>query len=358
MNARVTVRRGDALILPLDHAQWDRRPVAEIAADAVDADPVWMRIANFHRRPLEVLKQLPAGARILWKLEFSGYAADCPVVPASRSIDPAEYIEEVLSLPHHVVPYTFLDWNRAELLRLYPALRKRPLHVVPIAQKTPIGQIDGQAIRDLYGIPAGDLVYGAGGNELHPGKRVGEVVEAFLATCTDPRAHLLCTLVPRESATAVADWPAAAAAHPRVHLRVGEYHEWAWMTGFYRAIDVLLANSVSDSWGRMVAEAAGVGVPVVVRRAQCGTNLLAPGLAITESLRDFAAESFIQAVKDAQAAAPALRAFFEREYRAEAVVHRLLALTDSELPPALARRSRLLVRDRVDYERVAEVLTY
>ncbi|MEV0264699.1 hypothetical protein AB0I49_25620 [Streptomyces sp. NPDC050617] len=358
MNARVTVRRGDGLILPLDHAQWDRRSVAEIAADAGEADPVWIRIANFHRRPLEVLKHLPAGARVLWKLEFSGYAADCPLVPASRGIDPHEYIEEVLSLPHHVVPYTFLDWNRDELLRLYPALRKRPLHVIPIAQKRPVARIGRQAIRAMYGIPAGGFVYGAGGNELHPGKRVGEVVEGFLETCTDPNAHLLCTLVPRESATAAARWPAAAAAHPRVHVRVGEYHEWAWMTGFYRAVDVLLANSVSDSWGRMVAEAAGAGVPVVVRRARCGTNLLAPDLAITDSLRDFTSEGFVQAVKDAQAAAPALRAFFERNYRTEAVVQRLLAVTDGELPPELARRTRLLAEDRVDYERVAEVLTY
>ncbi|MEU7040750.1 hypothetical protein AB0A77_06790 [Streptomyces varsoviensis] len=357
MNARITVRRGDSLILPLDHAQWDRRSVADIVADAVAADPVWLRIANFHRRPLELLKRLPPGARVLWKLEFSGYAEGCPVVPASRRIDPREYAEEVLSLPHHIVPYTFLEWNRAELLRLYPALRQRPLHVIPIAQKTPLGRTGRQAIRDMYGIPAGDFVYGAGGNELHPGKRVGEVVEAFLETCTDPSTHLLCTLVPRESATAVAEWPAAAT-HPRVHVRVGEYHEWAWMSGFYRAVDVLLANSVSDSWGRMVAEAAGAGVPVVVRRAQCGTNVLAPGLAITESLRDFASETFVQAVKDAQAAAPALRDFFERNYRTEAVVRRLLTLTDSELPPEFARRSRLLVRDRVDYERVAEVLTY
>src|SRR5690606_37257837 len=129
------------------------------------------------------------------------------------------------------------------------------------------------SLRRQLGVAPEALLVGCGGL-LHPAKGIEELVERFVRGLPEPTAHLLCALViedEEDTETVIRRrWEKRfrpAAGMDRVHLRTGLYGDWEWMCAFYRAIDVMLVNSVSDSWGRMVSEPVGFGVPTLVRRA-------------------------------------------------------------------------------------------
>lgn len=308
--------------------------------------PLWLRVANFFDRPLQVLRLLEPPQLVVWKLEFWGTQTPFDRVPASAGIDPARYAEELLSLGHYVVPYTFNTWNRQRLLEMVAPLRQRAPALLPIAQKPAVPSPGRTATRRSFGVGPGETLVGVGGL-LHPAKGIEEVVEGFLATYPDPGARLLCSLVVEDGdQDAQRVWRCWAdkfgqAAMRRVHVRTGPYGDWRWMCSFYRAIDVLLVNSVSDSWGRMVSEALGFGVPTVVRRADCATNHVAPDVVLVDDLADMSGPRFAAAAAEARARAPRLAAYVQQHYAVSVVRDRLLALlrahTPRHLRPALAR---------------------
>ncbi|MGH2770111.1 MAG: hypothetical protein ACRDJF_06255, partial [Actinomycetota bacterium] len=131
---------------------------------------------------------------------------------------------------------------------------------------------------------------------------------------------------------------------PRLHLRLGDYGEWTWMYSFYRSLDALVVNSVSESWGRMASDAMGIGVSTLVRRAACATNGLASGTVLVDGSWDFADETLWAAVATARERAHALRVYLKRRYALPVVRHRFLQLICAHLDPQrvseVHRRSR------------------
>lgn len=71
------------LVRELDHIEWEERTDSEVAAELLRDRPLWIRISNFYWRNISLLRLLPPGQLILWKLEHWG--ADTPFerVPAS-----------------------------------------------------------------------------------------------------------------------------------------------------------------------------------------------------------------------------------------------------------------------------------
>lgn len=363
-----TARSGAAgaacpLLAGLDHVEWDAREVAEIAAAIRRERPLWLRAANFFSRTLELLRLLDRPRLVLWKLEFWGMDTPFDKVPASPGVDPAGYAEELLSLGHHVVPYAFNTWNRERLVAMVPALERRSPALLPVAQKPAVASQSRGAVRRRLGLGREDVLVGAGGL-WHPAKGIEEIVRAFLRTWPDPRAHLLCSLVVEdEEDTAAAvrrRWADAfgEAGLDRVHVRVGPYGQWPWMCAFYRAIDVMLVNSVSDSWGRMVSEALGFGVPTLVRRADCATNHIAPGVVLVDGFDDLGAPVFAAAVRAARARASALAGYVAGHYGVEVVRGRWLALLRAETPPHRRAVFDRAVADPASRRVVDELIVY
>lgn len=128
----------ERLILGLDQVQWDPRTLDSIVAEIERERPLWLRVANFFDRTLELLRNVRTPQLVLWKLEFWGTDTSYDKVPASPGVDPARFTEEMLALGHRVVPYTFVEWNRPHLIDLAPALGHVGVHVLPLAQKAPV----------------------------------------------------------------------------------------------------------------------------------------------------------------------------------------------------------------------------
>lgn len=262
-------RRARRLVLPLDHIQWDSRGIDEIATCISCERPLWIRIANFFERTLELLRVLEHQQLILWKVEFWGTHTPFGNVPSSADVDPASYAKKLFSIGHQVVPYTFNEWNRARLSALVPMFMRHRLEVLPVAQKAPVPSEGRAEVRNRFRLGSTTPLLGAGGL-LHPAKGIEEIVRGFLHTYPDLRAHLLCSLVvedEKDTAETVRQrWSSAfgEAGMDRVHIRTGVYGEWSWMCAFYGALDLMLINSISDSWGRMVAESLGFCIPTLI----------------------------------------------------------------------------------------------
>lgn len=337
----------DVLVRALDHVEWDPRSLEEIEGFA--RRPLWVRIANFFTRSLELLRVLEPPRLVVWKLEFWGTDTPYDRFPASPGVDPAAYARELLDLGHHVVPYTYTEWNRRHLLAEVQALAQNHVHVLPVAQKPPVAVAPGAA-RRRFGIAGVDVVLGAGGL-LHPAKGIEEIVDTFLCSSRDPRTHLLCSVVPDDTGETTEDirhtWERAygTGGMERLHVRAGSYGEWPWMCAFYQALDVMLVNSVSDSWGRMVSEAVGFGVPVLVRRAGCATNYVVPGLTLVEGFGDLGTPAFGAAVRMAKTRAPQLAAYVRQHYSLPRVRRMWLDLLRAETPPVLRPRFDHLAED-------------
>jgi hypothetical protein len=328
--------------------EWDPRTDDEILGEIGQRDPVCLRIANFGRRGLRVLKDLPAGPLLVWKLEHWGAATPFERLPASPGLDANSHTEELLSLGHTVVAYTFNEANRELLYDDVPCLRRSGIAILPVAQKRAPGgpRVD---VRSGLGLTGAEFLFGCGGL-LHPAKGIEEVAVGFLRTCRDPSVHLACSVI-RHEADTTADsirrrWEdiAGGVNSSRLHLRMGDYGEWTWMYWFYRSLDVMLVNSVSESWGRMASEAIGLGVPTLVRRAACATNHLAPEVVLADGSWDFAGEDLWGTVSTAQTRARALRIHVGRRYAPRVVRRRFLELVCASLDPRRAsevvRRSR------------------
>ncbi|MBI1759291.1 MAG: hypothetical protein HYR62_08715 [Actinobacteria bacterium] len=313
--------------------------MGDIAMAVRTGHPVWLRVANFFDRTLELLRELEPPQLVLWKLEFWGTDTPFDKVPASAGVDPAAHAEELRSLGHHVVPYTFSDWSRDRLSAFVPPLKGWPVAVLPIANKRPVAGQSREIVRARFGVGHDDVLVGAGGL-LHPAKGVEEVVEGFLRTWPDPGAHMLCSLVPdgkEDTEDAVRDrwWASFGDGCERVHLRVSRYGDWTWMSAFYRAIDLMLVNSVSDSWGRMASEPLALGVPTLVRRSDCGTNHIAPDVLLVDGFTDMSTPVFHAAVRKAQVCAGGLARYLEEKYAPAVVAERLLGLLRSRTPDAV-----------------------
>lgn len=307
------------LLMRLDHVEWDPRPVGDIIGEVRERQPLWLRAANFFDRTVEVLRNLDRPQLVMWKLEFWGTDTPYDQVPASADVDPAAYAEELFALGHHVVPYTFNAWGRDRLASLVPAVGCRLGVLLPVAQKTAIASESRDSLRQRLGVPPGATLFGCGGL-LHPAKGLAEIVGSFLLGPPEPGAHLLCALVIEDEEDTVAvirqRWEHLFGSRgmERVHLRTGPYGDWKWMCAFYQAIDVMLVNSLSDSWGRMVSEPVGLGVPTLVRRADCGTNHVVPGVVLVDGFAGTPLSDLIEEIQSARARAPRLATYVNEHY--------------------------------------------
>ncbi len=326
------------LMIALDQVEWDERPAGQIAGSVRRARPYSILVANFFTRTIELLSELRSEPQVvLWKMEFWGRDTPYGQIPGSVGIDPDLYVKRISETGHRIVPYTYNEWGRDRLLALAPALGEHSVEVIPIAQKAPVNGLGAEAVRRAIGLHRGQVLVGCGGL-LHPAKGIEEIVGSFLADFPDPDAHLLCSLVIEENAETAERiarrWKRRLGdtATRRVHVRTGPYADWKWMCDFYRSVDLMLVNSVSDSWGRMVSEALGAGVPTIVRRADCGTNHIAPHVVLIDSFEGLGAEGYAEAIRRAQAVSPRLSEFVHANYSLRRSRDQLLRVLRCRLP--------------------------
>lgn len=319
-----------------DHIEWDSRPDGVIAAGIRAERPMWVRVANFFERNLSLLRLLPPGQLVLWKLEHWGSDTTFDRVPSSPGTCTESYTNDLLAMGHHVVPYTFTARNRELLASDIPTLGKVDMAVLPVAQKSAASGADG-VLRSALGVRNGDVLMGAGGL-LHPAKGIDEIAQWFISSCDDPRLHLVCRVIPDDESTTSGvirrRWEeSAGASSSRFHVHVGEYGQWEQMCSFYSGIDAMLVNSVSDSWGRMVSEAIGFGVPTIVRRADCATNHIAPDVVLVDNFADLTLADVERLLGLARDRAPTLADYVDRNYQIPVVRDRALTLMRISTPP-------------------------
>lgn len=317
--------------------EWSPEPTAKLARSIESADPYCIRVANFFTRTLDLLTALAEPRIVLWKMEFWGAETPYEKVPRSENVDPDTYVKKIMATGHCVIPYTFNVWGRDHLYSIMPSLRAYTVELLPIAQKAPDTRSPSRSLRSDIDVDNDCQLVGCGGL-LHPAKGIEAVVGSFLANYPDPDAHLLCALVIDEGGETAENvrfrW-SQKFGEPvlrRVHVRTGPYGDWGWMCEFYRAIDVMLVNSVSDSWGRMVAEPIGFGVPTIVRRADCGTNHVVPDVTLVDSFTNLDTAGFAAAIRQAQARAPWLSDFVRSRYAVPLVRERFIDTLARHLP--------------------------
>ncbi len=325
------------LILELDHIEWDQRSTSEILAEITATRPLWLRVANFYQRTLEILDRLPPSQLVLWRVEYWGRDKRFPQVPSSDGVDLISYANQLMDLGHRIVPYTYLAWNRQYLIDLVPPLAGRPFHLLPVAQKPTAPVPDRAAVRDALELPRDAFVYGVGGLN-HPAKRIEEVIAAFVRSCPEQERWLLVSLIDEDCQTAddiAAQWTnwLAPADLSRVRIRVGQYGQWEWMCEFYRAVDVLMVNSLCESWCRMVSEALGFATALLVRRAPCASNHVAPDAVLVDDFENLSKASFEAAIGEAQRRAKALQQYVQDNFALPVVREMCLRLMRSNTPP-------------------------
>ncbi|MFF9003577.1 hypothetical protein ACF1GW_38340 [Streptomyces achromogenes] len=355
-------KQWEILALEFDQCVQDSRSDEEIAAGIVRESPLWLRISNFFQRHLSVLRHLPPGQLILWKIEHWGNSTTFDRVPASPDAIPGAYTKELLDLGHRIHPYTFTERNVSLLHEDIPLLGELDFGIVPVAQKVPVEGVSRATIRDRLNLDAADTLLGVGGM-LHPAKGIDEIAVWFLRNVPDPRTHLLCCVIPFEGDETEEmvrqRWERAAGvdSSDRIHIHVGKYRQWEWMCSFYQAIDVMLVNSVSDSWGRMLSEALGFGVPTLARRAECATNDIVPDLLLVDGFADLSQEQFHTLVDDARERAPGIAQYVNTHYSVPVVEKKFLEMLRVRTPSeelaefdrlAADPHSRRLVQSMID----------
>ena len=106
------------------------------------------------------------------------------------------------------------------------------------------------------------------------------------------------------------------------------------MQSFYQSVDVVVVNSISDSWGRIITEAAGLGTPVLIRRGECGADQVLPGAALIPAISDLTTGDFLERLAAARGFAPVAQAYVNENYSAARVretwLNNLRALTPKE----------------------------
>jgi glycosyltransferase involved in cell wall biosynthesis len=338
--------------------------VADAVAEVMRTQPMWLRVTDFFQRTLDVLEGLPTATHVLWRISHRGLADGVVPLTGSPGVNPARYAESMLGSVHHVVPYTFVDGNIRPLLSLAPALHDAGLRLLPIAQKEPVPGAGRDWVRRTIGVASSATLYGVAGR-LDPTKGVEDVVEGFVRTCHDHNSWLLASVViddddQLDAATVWSGWSRRFAEENlrRVRLRVSRYIDWSWMCEFYRAVDVVLVDAVSASRGRSVAEPLGFGVPVVVRRAACATNHVAPGVVRLDRFDDFGAHHFLAAVAEARRRAPGLRHFVQRQQSIAAVRERFRRLMRRATAPPLLPVFDAYAADPVQLAELDKLIVY
>ncbi|WP_433655061.1 hypothetical protein ACQPW1_29565 [Nocardia sp. CA-128927] len=301
-----------------DDLEWNRRTDQEIYLEIQRQRPMWLRIGNFYRRNLSLLRMLPPGQLVLWKLEhFGDDAANAVRMLISSGLQPESFVAELFASGHTIVPYTFTTTGRDNLVRDVPLLRTMDIQILPLAHNMLIRRAGRTELRASLGLGEDDILVGAGGR-LFPEKGIDEIATWFLRQRID--AHLLCSAIPaddRQSVESVRiDWQTRSGTSDsaRLHLRFGHYDQPDWMSSFYAAIDVMLVNSMTDSWGRMASEAITLGVPAIVRRADCGTNELAPNVVLVNGFEQLSTAEFAAAFDQARKRASRLQEYMAAHY--------------------------------------------
>ena len=182
------------LALDLGQVEWDDRSNEELVSRVFAAAPLWLRIANFYQRSISVLKLLPPGQLVSWKLEHWGAQTPFERIPRSPNVQLPRYVEELSALGHTVRPYTFTARNRELLLNDIPALQDFSMDVVPIAQRPSGGGNTRATVRKELGLGRSDTLLGAGGL-LHPAKGIDEIAEWFLRNVEDTAVQLICRVI-------------------------------------------------------------------------------------------------------------------------------------------------------------------
>jgi glycosyltransferase involved in cell wall biosynthesis len=335
------------LIASCLEVQEDPRTLAAISEDLAQKAPLWIAIANFQPRALELLEALPRPYNIYWRIEFMGARAR-PFL-SSATVDPANFATRVMALGHHVIAYSFNDWNRVNTIERLPALRGAPFEVQPIAQK-PVPRDAPELAFDKasLGVAARTPLIGAAG--VHePGKCIDEVAYWILehASHAQPLAGLFFLITDDHPDDVIATWRSHVGSneHAQLFVRRGDYKEWAAMQAFYQAVDVVVINSISDSWGRIVSEAAGAGTPVLIRQGDCGADKILPGAQLFDALHAMSAQDFMQRARLASAFAPSAKAYVDEHYGAAQVKTAWLSNLASRTPPDQRRHLERLIAE-------------
>jgi hypothetical protein len=325
------------LLHSLDNLDECPRSTGEVLQEVLATAPLWLHLGNFQSRALDVLEALPGPVPVCWKIEylggrFSPFLADDPTAPLEG------YVDRVLRRASPLLVRAFNGWNRDHISAAFPRLRDVEWLLVPLAQKPPDLSVTPEQARAAGPIPAGATLFGAAA-VFHPAKGIEELCEMVLGLELRPDWHFLFTLIADE------DGPGLkrrlfghAAGSPwwqNVHVRQGAYREWPWMCAFYRAIDALLVNSRSDSWGRVVTEAVGLGTPVIVRREpDCGTNQLFGGLTLVEGFAGLSQSGLGRALSAARGCRTRLAAEASQHFAPESVTATFTNALREATPPA------------------------
>jgi hypothetical protein len=308
------------------------------SAEALPPAAYWLRLRNVE--PLYLERVVPLSPlRLLWKLEHMGCEPGVQPYLGGSVREVERLAAALVDSGHTTVVYTFTSQARSRLRAEIPALDRLPLEVIPLAQRKLL------ATPPLRRGPGLNL--GAGGI-ADPAKGLDQVVRWFTDRwqCSDA-ATLTLAVIPRLDGQSAADVLDELRVDPRlvqrgqVRVLVGDYGQWPRMCAFYRSLDAMIVNSRADSWGRMLSEAIGWGVPTLVRRAACGTNFAWRGLALFDDLEDVSQAEFLALLDRARAAAPGLRRDAHRHYALDRVldvaVGALLRHTEPKYQPEVRR---------------------
>ncbi|EDN71331.1 hypothetical protein BGP_0800 [Beggiatoa sp. PS] len=318
------------LLQSIDHLDDYERPTPVIQESIRTTDPQWLLVGNFTGQIFDVLAGIPPSIHLYWKLEYLGNEYQPFLFDPSTCFLPPEFTEKMLRLEHHLALYTFNNWNRKNILVCFPHLSRLDFHLQPVAQK-PIIMVDknndAHNLRHKLNIGHSDVLFGVAGL-LHEAKGIDEIIQGFISLPFEPHWHILLTLISDLSAGDIKRrWIQRFGTSPwfeQIHVRKGSYCEWEWMPIFYQAVDFILVNSRSDSWGRVVSEAVGCETPVIVRRADCGTNHIFPDITLIDSFTSLSLESLKILMKRAKQKTQGLLHYANKHYSPTVVKDKML----------------------------------
>lgn len=172
--------------------------------------------------------------------------------------------EEVIAQSDCVIASTPYEFN--DLLVHYRAAPERLCISPPGVDHDVFAPGSSEEARTWLGLPDGPLILFVGRIQAHKGI---DVAIRALPRVTDPRATLLVVGGPSgpngkadyDDATSLCNELGVA---DRVHFVPPQPH--AQLAGFYRAADVLVMPSRSESFGLVAAEAQACGLPVIASR--------------------------------------------------------------------------------------------
>jgi hypothetical protein len=108
----------------------------------------------------------------------------------------------------------------------------------------------------------------------------------------------------------------------------------------------------------MVAEPIGFGVPTLVRRADCGTNHIAPGVVMMDSFAGLRPHDFAALIQAAWARAPQLAAYVADRYALPPVRRLWLEVLREWTPPERQVEFDKAVSDPGSLARLDNLIVY